>query len=157
MTRLYLETVINAEKEIVFDASRNLDIHKESLAKTNEKAVSGRKNGLIEFGETVTWSGKHFGLNLKHESKITQMKSCVSFTDEMVSGSFKTFVHHHQFISQNNSTLMIDEILYETPFGFFGKVFDVFVLKKYLRKIITERNDFIKKITEKQSGLSKPL
>ena len=157
MTTIKLITEIKAKQEIVFNASRNIALHKESLSKTNEKVIDGRKTGLIKLGETVTWSGNHFGFNLKHKSRITQMNLYQSFTDEMTEGNFKTFIHHHKFISQNNTTVMIDEILYEVPFGILGAIFNLFILKKYLRKIITERNDFIKHITEKQSGLNKPL
>lgn len=157
MTKLYFETIINTKKEIIFNASRNIDLHKESLGKSNEKAIGGRKNGLIELGETVTWSGKHFGFNLKHESKITQMKIYDSFTDEMINGKFKTFIHHHKFIAQDDIVLMIDELYYDVPYGLLGRIFNFFILKKYLIKIITERNDFLKSITEKQSGLIKPL
>ena len=157
MTKLYFETIIHAEKKIVFDTSRNLDIHKASMNKTNEKIVDGRETGLIELGETVTWKGRHFGFYLKHKSKITQMKLNDSFTDEMVKGYFKTFIHHHWFIRKKDSTLMVDEILYETPFGVIGKIFNFLVLKKHLQKIITERNNFIKLITENKAACVKPL
>ncbi|WP_136668872.1 SRPBCC family protein [Flavobacterium sp. H122] len=152
MTKLYFETVINSAKEIVFDLSRSIDFHQESLKKTKEKATKGRTSGHIELGETVTWRGKHFGFYLTHESKISQMSKYGSFTDEMINGCFKSFIHHHRFITQNNSTVMIDEIIYETPFGILGKIFNESVLKKYLIKIIIERNTLLKLFAEKQSG-----
>ncbi|MFK6999708.1 SRPBCC family protein [Flavobacterium oreochromis] len=123
MTTLHLKTVINSETQNVFNASRNLDFHKESLASTNEKIIAGKQNGLIEEGETVTWRGKHFGCYLTHKSLITQMNKYDSFTDEMVDGHFKSFVHHHQFIKQGNMTLMIDTIHYSVPYGLLGRFF----------------------------------
>ena len=153
MTKLYFETVINSEKEILFDISRDIDIHRKSLGKTKEKAIAGRKSGLIEEGEKVTWRGKHFGVNLTHESKITNMKKYDSFTDEMVNGAFKSFVHHHYFIKQHNYTLMIDEIYYETPYAILGRIFNILLLKKYLQHLIEERNTFLKKTAEKTKRL----
>ncbi|MFK7113819.1 SRPBCC family protein [Flavobacterium oreochromis] len=144
MTTLHLKTVINSETQNVFNASRNLDFHKESLASTNEKIIAGKQNGLIEEGETVTWRGKHFGCYLTHKSLITQMNKYDSFTDEMVDGHFKSFVHHHQFIEQGNTTLMIDTIHYSIPYGFIGRIFDFLVLKRYLKRLIEERNEFLK-------------
>ncbi|QYS86705.1 SRPBCC family protein [Flavobacterium oreochromis] len=143
MTTLHLKTIINSKIQTVFNASRNLDFHKESLASTNERIIAGKQNGLIEEGETVTWRGKHFGCYLTHKSLITQMNKYDSFTDEMVDGHFKSFVHH-QFIEQGNMTLMIDTIHYSVPYGLLGRFFDFLVLKKYLRKLIEERNEFLK-------------
>jgi ligand-binding SRPBCC domain-containing protein len=152
MTRLHFKTIINSEKEIVFDLSRSIDIHLDSMSKTKEKAIYGKTKGYIGIGETVTWRGKHFGVYLTHSSKITQMNKCDSFTDEMINGCFKSFIHHHRFSTQNKKTLMIDDIYYETPFGILGKMFDELLLKRYLTKLIIERNTYLKLIAEKQSG-----
>ncbi|MFK7058938.1 SRPBCC family protein [Flavobacterium oreochromis] len=144
MTTLHLKTIINSKIQTVFNASRNLDFHKESLASTNERIIAGKQNGLIEEGETVTWRGRHFGYYLTHKSLITQMSKYDSFTDEMIEGHFKHFVHHHQFIEQGNTTLMIDTIHYSIPYGFIGRIFDFLVLKRYLKRLIEERNEFLK-------------
>lgn len=152
MTRLHFKTMINSEKEIVFDLSRSIDIHLDSMSKTKEKAILGKTRGYIEIGETVTWKGKHFGVYLTHTAKITQMNKYDSFTDEMIQGHFKTFIHHHRFSTENKTTIMIDDIYYETPFGILGKMFDELLLKKYLTKLIIERNTYLKLVAEKQSG-----
>ncbi|SHJ02993.1 SRPBCC family protein [Flavobacterium terrae] len=153
MTNLHFETITNTEVELIFNLSRNIDAHLDSLHKTKEKAISGKTHGLIELGEKVTWEGKHFGLYLTHESTITQMSKFESFTDEMTKGCFKSFIHHHRFIPQNTSTLMIDDIYYETPFGILGKFFDKLVLKRHLKKMILERNKYLKQQAEKTKRL----
>lgn len=73
------------------------------------------------------------------------------FVDEMIQGCFKSFRHEHTFVEKNGKTAMIDFIEYETPFGIFGRVFDSLFLKKYLTKILTERNTFIKQTAEHES------
>ena len=73
MTQIKLTNIIDAPIEIVFNNSRNIDIHQYSASKTNEKAIAGKTSGLINKGETVTWKGKHFGLKLKHQSIISEM------------------------------------------------------------------------------------
>lgn len=94
MTTIHLETNINAHVEQVFDLSRSIDLHLESTAKTNERAIAGVTSGLIEYGETVTWRAKHFGVYQNFTSKITQYDYPNSFTDEMQKGAFKSFKHH---------------------------------------------------------------
>ena len=36
----------------------------------------------------------------------------------------------HSFIAQNGTTVMIDFLQYDTPYGIFGKLFDKVALKK---------------------------
>ena len=71
MAKIVLDTIINAPIEIVFDLSRSIDMHIESTKQTGEQAIAGRKSGLIELGETVTWRAKHFGIWQSLTSKIT--------------------------------------------------------------------------------------
>ncbi|MEH6514179.1 hypothetical protein [Maribacter arcticus] len=47
MPRIELRTEINAPKEIVFDLSRSIDLHKISTEHTKEEAISGKTSGLI--------------------------------------------------------------------------------------------------------------
>lgn len=153
MTTIHLTTKIKANKQLVFDLSRNIDFHQQSLSHTSEKAIAGRISGLIELGETVTWRGKHFGFNLTHQSKITEIHVYTSFTDEMLKGCFTSFIHYHYFEQEEDVTIMIDEVYYDTPFGLLGKLFDVLFLKRYLRNLIKKRNEAIKKQLEKTKQL----
>lgn len=97
MPVLRIETYINALPEVVFDLARNIDVHTESTAATHEKAIAGVTSGLISLGETVTWRARHFGIWFTLTSKITAMELPVSFTDEMMSGPFKSMKHNHYF------------------------------------------------------------
>ena len=150
MTTINLTTKIKAPKQIVFDASRNIDIHQQSASKTNEVAIAGITSGLINLNETVTWRGKHFGFYLTHKSRITVMNFYDYFVDEMEEGKFKFFKHEHFFEEQNGVTIMKDKMQYETPFGIFGKVFDSLFLKKHLIQFLLERNKILKEVAEKQ-------
>lgn len=71
MPRIELRTKIKADKQIVFDLSRSIDLHKTSTEQTNETAISGKTSGLIELNETVTWRAKHFGFYQNLTSNIT--------------------------------------------------------------------------------------
>jgi ligand-binding SRPBCC domain-containing protein len=148
MTTIHLTTKIKASKQIVFDNSRDIDVHLQSASKSNEKAIAGITTGLINYRETVTWRGKHFGLYLTHKSQITAMNYYDYFVDEMVEGKFKSFKHEHFFEEVNEETIMTDKLQYETPFGVFGKLFDFLILEKHLTNFLLERNNILKEVSE---------
>ena len=150
MTTINLTTKINASKKVVFDLSRNIDVHQTSASKTNEKAIAGITSGLINFNETVTWRGKHFGFFLTHKSRITAMNFYDYFVDEMEEGKFKTFKHEHFFEQNDRITTMKDKLCYETPFGILGQVFDFLFLKTHLTEFIIQRNKVLKELAENQ-------
>ena len=148
MPTIEINTFIIANIERCFNLARSIDLHVDSMAKTKETAIAGRVSGLIEFGETVTWRAKHFGVWHTLTSKITGFDFPYSFTDEMVTGAFKSFKHQHLFFSQNDGTLMIDIFEFESPFGIFGNLANVLFLKNYLRKFLQNRNRLIKENAE---------
>ncbi len=125
-------------------------MHQNSASKTNEKAIAGITSGLINFNETVTWRGKHFGIYLKHKSRMTAMDLYDYFVDEMEEGKFKSFKHEHTFVEKDGKTVMIDNLNYETPFGIFGRLFDKILLKNHLTNFIIERNRILKELAENQ-------
>lgn len=148
MPKIVLNTFIKADKGIVFDLSRSIDLHKISAKNTKETAIAGKINGLMDLNESVTWRAKHFGFYHKLTSKITEFNNPHYFADEMVSGIFKDFKHEHHFKDSNNGTLMIDIFEYNSPYGFLGKLADRLFLKKYMTKFLAERNQVIKEFAE---------
>lgn len=148
MPKIKLKTEIKAKKEIVFDLSRSIDLHKISTEHTNEEAVDGKTSGLIGAGEWVTWRAKHFGLYQNLTSKITEYNRSDSFTDEMVKGAFKSFRHEHHFIEVNDVTLMTDYFNYQAPFGILGMFADIVFLRVYMKRLLEKRNLTIKEFAE---------
>ena len=55
MPVIILTLPIAAPIDVVFDLARSIDLHVQSTAQTNERAVAGRTSGLIGLGEEVTW------------------------------------------------------------------------------------------------------
>jgi ligand-binding SRPBCC domain-containing protein len=149
MPTINLTTVINAPIERCFDISRDIDIHMASTAHTGERAIAGRTKGLIELGETVTWRAKHFGVWQNLTSKITEFDYPNYFVDEMVDGTFKSFRHEHKFEANENGTIMRDRFDYRSPLGLLGKLADWLFLKRYMTRLLEERNKVIKAEAEK--------
>jgi ligand-binding SRPBCC domain-containing protein len=148
MAKIVLNTIINAPIEKVFDLSRSIDLHIESTKQTGEQAIAGRKSGLIELGETVTWRAKHFGIWQNLTSKITDYSHPIFFADEMINGAFKSFRHEHHFSVIEGGTLMQDIFVFESPLGILGRFANWLFLKKYMTDLLTERNSVLKNKAE---------
>ncbi len=150
MPTIYLKTYIQSSVDRVFDLARSIDLHKATFVEHNEKAIAGRTTGLIEIGETVTWSAVHLGVRQQLTSKVTSLEKHNLFTDEMVKGPFKYFVHSHHFKKIEGGVLMVDTFSYASPLGPLGKLADLLFLKRYLRRVLSKRNHFIKKVAESE-------
>ena len=148
MERIYLETLIKADIQKVFDLARDIDLHQKSTAGTDEKAIAGRTSGLIEENETVTWRAKHLGIYQTLTSKIISMERPYHFTDIMLEGAFKSMKHQHIFKVKEENTLMIDIFEFEAPLGIIGKMFNKAFLKNYLKQFLLQRNELIRKTAE---------
>jgi ligand-binding SRPBCC domain-containing protein len=152
MAVIKLDTLISADLQTCFDASRSIDAHAQSMAGSQEKPVAGRTSGLIGLHETVTWRAKHFGIWWQLTSRITQMDPPNSFTDQIVKGPFARMHHKHSFVPQGKHTLMIDEFNYASPLGKLGKFADWLFVERYMRRLLSQRNEWIRKYCEKQNA-----
>ena len=148
MPQINIMTEIKSHIDIVFDLSRSIDMHQQSLSNTNEKAIAGRITGLIELNESVTWEAKHFGIRFNLTSRITELNKPYMFVDEMVDGPFESFKHTHLFEEKENLIVMHDIFEYSSPYWIFGLIADKIILEKYMRELLVRRNEVIKKCSE---------
>lgn len=146
MPTIRIETYIKAEKAIVFDLSRSIDLHKFSTQHTNEEAIAGVTSGLMGLNETVTWKAKHFGIYQKLSTKITEFDRPNSFVDEMQKGIFKDFRHEHIFEENVEGTLMIDIFDYKSPCGIFGSLADYLFLENYMKNFLMVKEQLNQRI-----------
>jgi ligand-binding SRPBCC domain-containing protein len=150
MPTIHLTTFIQAPAERVFDLSRHVDLHKQSMSKHSEEAVAGTRFGLMDKDDTVTWKAKHLFKTRLLKTKITGMRKPDSFIDEQVEGSFKIMKHEHHFKPCENGTIMIDLFHYEIKFGSLGKLFNSLFLTSYVKKLLEHRNKTIKEAAESE-------
>jgi len=151
MTQIELSTHINAPIGRCFDLARSIDLHMESTKQTGEQAIAGRTSGLIELGESVTWRARHFGIWQNLTSKVTEFEYPNHFTDEMVSGAFKSFRHQHLFFAVGDQTLMKDIFSFESPYGWLGELANFLFLGRYMQWLLEKRNRVIKNAAESDS------
>ncbi len=149
MPRIAVITEVRAPIAIVFDLSRSIDAHQATQTSHHERAVAGRITGLIERDEDVTWEATHFGVRQKLTSRIVQMNRPCYFRDSLVRGAFKRFDHDHFFESTpQDGTRMRDVFDYTSPLGLLGVIADALFLRAYMRRLLEERNEIIKRIAE---------
>jgi ligand-binding SRPBCC domain-containing protein len=148
MPTIHLTTFIAAPAQRVFDLSRHMGLHRESMAAYKEEAIAGTTAGLIEKEETVTWKAKHVFKTRLLRVKITQLEKYYLFTDEQQEGDFKSMRHEHHFKPCDNGTIMIDLFSFETPYGIIGRWFNSLYLTKYMKRMLEQRNKLIKEVAE---------
>ena len=148
MPTIHLTTFIAAPAERVFDLSRHIGLHKESMAPFSQEAVAGTRFGLIEKDETVTWKSKHLFRERMLRVKVTEMSKPSMFIQEQAEGNFRMMKHEHYFKPCDNGTIVIDLFHFESPYGVLGRWFNELWLTRYLRKIIELRNNVIKQYAE---------
>ena len=143
MGLIRLKTPIAAPPERCFDLSLSVQLHLDSAAETGERIISGRRSGLFEVGDEVTWAARHLGLRRRMSVAITAVDRPYSFRDELTKGPFRYMRHEHRFEPDGNGTLMSD------AFGVgLLPLLDSLVLLPHLRRFLVTRNEATKRIAE---------
>lgn len=141
---------IASPPQVCFDLARSVDIHTKTTADTNERAVGGVTEGLLEKGDRVTWEAVHLGIRQRLTAEIIHMEQPFVFVDVMVQGAFRSFTHTHECAEKCGGTLMIDTFEYASPFGLLGRAADWLFLEKYMKKFIILRAQGLKKLAESE-------
>ena len=156
MPQFELTTVIEAPVERVFDLSLDIDVHTGSMAGSLERAVGGVTSGLIGLNQEVTWAARHFGIQWRMTSVISAYDRPARFVDQMTKGPFGKWWHEHRFTADGERTVMVDVIDYRSPLGPLGRLVDRLFLARYMRRLIVNRNDFIKQRAEAEQDPAAP-
>jgi ligand-binding SRPBCC domain-containing protein len=147
--QIVIQTYIDAPPEVCFDLARDVAVHAESAAFSNERLVApGRLEGLLEAGDLVCFEGRHFGLRQRFCARITSVDRPNAFVDEMVEGIFTWLRHVHEFQSSGSGTLMIDRLTWKAPLGILGSIADALFLKRHMTWFVTTKQSHLKRIAE---------
>ena len=140
MPAFRLVTEIAAPVERCFDLSRSIDLHLESMLASKERATDGVTSGLIGEGQEVSWQARHFGVQWRMTSRISEFDRPRRFVDEMVRGPFASFRHEHQFDASGAGTRMTDVVAFHMSLGPPANL----PVGLYLRRLMRIRNDVIR-------------
>ena len=148
MPTIKLETKIQAPIELCFDLARDVEAHCATTSQTQERVVDGKRTGLLELGDQITFEAIHFGIRQRLCSKIIEYDRPHRFTDQMVRGTFKSLRHVHEFESSGDGTVMRDILIWESPLGILGVIADRLAVERHMRCFLLERNKGLKKLAE---------
>lgn len=149
-----IETRIAAPIDRCFALSLSVDAHTRSMAHSNERAIAGVTGGEMRAGDTVTWSARHFGIPFRLTSRITEHERPTRFVDEQIRGPFRRWWHEHEFVSDGESTVMIDRVEFAAPLGVLGIVAERLVLSRYMEALIRTRNHWLRSELERTRRIS---
>lgn len=153
MYTLRVSTLIHAPPATCFDLARSVDAHVASAAGTGERVVGGRRSGLLELGEEVTWEGKHFGVTQRLASRITELRPYTYFQDRMTKGAFRFLEHDHFFEPRaDGGTMMIDVVRFRAPLGPIGWVAERVLVAPHLRRFLIARGLALKGMAEQRQA-----
>ncbi len=148
MPTIELFTDINAPIDTCFDLARSIDLHVHSTAQTNERAVAGVTSGLVGLGDTVTWEATHFLIRQRLTVQIVEYDHPHHFRDSMLRGAFKHFDHDHYFKTTDTGTQMKDVFAYSSPLGALGRLANLLLVDRHVRRLLLTRNELIKSVAE---------
>ena len=149
MIELTVETLILASPDVCFDMARDMNAHAKTMASSGERIVACPPSGMLEMDDEVTFEARHFGIRQRLSAKIVHFDPPFSFTDEMLSGAFKSLRHEHRFSAEGDGTLMTDVVVLSAPFGPIGWLAERIFLRRYMRKVLVERGLGLKGLCEK--------
>jgi ligand-binding SRPBCC domain-containing protein len=144
VAELVLRTEIRSSAEECFRLSLSVDAHTSSMGQSKERAVAGVTEGEMQLGDSVTWEARHFGVAFRMTSAITAYECSTRFVDEQQRGPFRRWWHEHTFVEADDVTTMTDTVRYSVPLGPLGATFDAVVLRRYMRRLLAKRNEWLR-------------
>jgi len=108
----------------------------------NDKAIEKMYPGqIIEYHVSPV-----LGIKLNWVTEITHISDKNYFVDEQRFGPY-SFWHHKHFIKEVEGGIeMSDIVYYKLPFGFLGRIINIFFVKKQLKEIFDYRHQKIEEL-----------
>ncbi|WP_309103928.1 SRPBCC family protein [Microbacterium sp.] len=148
MARFVLEQVIAAPRHDVFAAALDPELHVRTMARYGETMVEAPAGGVFTEGSSVKRQARHFGIPFRLRSTVFGIDPPHRFSDRQVRGPFASFLHEHAFEEHARGTLMRDTITFSSPFGPIGRLVDRLFMRRYMQRLIAERNAVLAAETE---------
>ena len=79
---------------------------------------------------------------MKWKTRISRWNPPYEFVDEQLSGPYRTWIHTHRFTEAGPVTVVEDEVQYELPLGFLGRL-ALPLVRRQLDRIFTFRSERI--------------
>lgn len=145
------ESIIHAAPEKVFAFHELPDAFKRLLPPW-EQAKIIQKADITKIGSRAIIETKLFGLvSVKWVAEHTKYEPPKMFEDVQISGPFKSWRHQHFILPHEAGAILRDEIEYEPPFWFLGKLAAPLAVIPKLEKMFAYRHEVTRKWCEESS------
>ena len=98
-------------------------------------------------GTTINYRLRIRGVPAQWKTEITAWDPPRLFTDEQMSGPYKSWRHTHYFEQEADGTRMVDEVDYELPFGPLGDLVYRLMVRSDVEQVFNYRNACISALT----------
>ena len=79
-------------------------------------------------------------------TEIKYVTEGYSFMDEQRVGPYKLWLHTHRLEEMDEGTRMLDDIIYQVPFGIFGSIAHLLFVRRTLKRIFRYRREKLDEI-----------
>jgi ligand-binding SRPBCC domain-containing protein len=100
----------------------------------------------VQMGTRINYKLRVRGLPLRWTSEIREWNPPAQFVDFQTRGPYKLWHHTHKFIAEGDKTRIVDEVLYELPFGPLGRIAHAVMVKSDVQKIFLYRETKIREL-----------
>jgi len=104
------------------------------------RVVRGPGRQLRE-GDRIEYRMRVFGLPFRWVSHISLWRDGEAFTDAQERGPLRSWLHTHSFRAVSGGVEMHDHVDYELPFGFLGRFFGGWLVRRKLEEIFDYRGE----------------
>lgn len=153
MYTLHKKTIVNTSLEQAWNFIKNPenlnhitpdDMAFEIVSELLDEMTEGM---LIEYRINIPMLGKQPWL-----SELKHIVPQSSFVDEQKIGPYKLWYHYHGVEACEGGVLFTDRIVYEVPFGIFGKLAHTLFIRKTLERIFSYREHRFEALLSQQSS-----
>ena len=146
--RFVKESFINASPERVFAFHEHPDALK-LLIPPWESATVIESARISEVGSQAIIQTNVFGpFKVRWVAQHTVYDPPNGFEDIQLKGPFRYWRHRHIIESKNGGALLRDEIDYEPPLGFVGRLFAPLLVNRRLKQLFEYRHDVTRRMCE---------
>lgn len=146
--RFVRESLIRAAPETVFAFHQQPDALKKLMPPWERVRVIQQADISDVGARTIVESNILGPIKVKWISQHTVYEPPRIFEDIQVQGPFRRWRHRHIVTSHAQGTVLRDDIDYEPPFGFLGRLFAPMLVQKRLQRLFDYRHEITRKSCE---------
>lgn len=112
--------------------------------------IHGSRPAALFEGSRIEYRIRWAIFRLRWVTRITRWQPGREFQDVQEEGPYKTWVHTHRFSRRGSAVEMDDQVEYELPFGFLGRLAHALRVRRQLEEIFAYRRRIVAELFEQR-------